>query len=261
MRPLLIAAIAAQSFSPLAATTQDPLVSVAFDPPRLVLHEPVLVDFRVENNLTEAIHVDLGWNRTDAFALSIQQPDGTIVQAPPPRPPMGGLGLRGEMTVKDGSSFSQKLLLNKWSTFEQVGLYQVEIRMSAKIVTSRGAIVRRPTNSVVQVEIGERDDNTLDEICRRLADTAWSTPNAAEFLDAALLLSYVNDPIGVRYMRYVLAATERVDSLILEGLRRINSEEARAVLAEAAQTGNGERAAIASDILRQLNPRSDQPRQ
>jgi hypothetical protein len=129
------------------------------------------------------------------------------------------------------------------------------------IVSDRGTMVRPVSTDTIQFQIAERNEAALDQICRRLADTAWSSLNASESYEAALRLSYVNDPVGVRYMRYVLTATHLVDSLILDGLRRINSAEARAVLAEAAQTGNGERAAVARSMLQHLKTRSDQPKQ
>jgi hypothetical protein len=71
-----------------------------------------------------------------------------------------------------------------------------------------------------------------------------------------LFLSFVNDPVGIRHMRRVLTATELVDPIILNGLYRINSEEARALLAEAAGTGTGERAAVATSLLQSLQRRS-----
>jgi hypothetical protein len=66
------------------------------------------------------------------------------------------------------------------------------------------------------------------------------------------MLAQVNDPIGVRYMREVLTRTERVDPIILMGLFRIDSDEARAVLAEAAQSGSSERRAQAKGFLLEL---------
>jgi hypothetical protein len=251
MRSLIGGALAMWSLGGHAASAQSSHVTVMYQPPAaLLLHEPVVVGFRVNNNLPEAVSFNLGWNRTSAFALSIKHPDGTIVQAPAPK--ADGPGWRGEVTVEEGASYSQQLLLNQWSSFEQVGPYQVEIRMAASIVTSRGTIVRRATTDHIQLQISGRNEGALDQLCRRLADTAWSSPNAGEGYEAALRLSYVNDPVGVRYMRYVLAATDRVDPVLFDGLRRINSAEARAVLAEAAQTGTGERARTASNILRLL---------
>jgi hypothetical protein len=102
--------------------------------------------------------------------MSIKQPDGTTIQGPPPV--SDGPGLRGEVTLERGASFSQQLLLNKWSSFEQVGFYQVEIRLTAPIATGRGEIVHTATTGVVQLQIDGRNEQALDEICRRLADTA-----------------------------------------------------------------------------------------
>jgi hypothetical protein len=74
-------------------------------------------------------------------------------------------------------------------------------------------------------------------------------------VDAARMLAQINDPIGVRYMRQVLTQTERVDPIILMGLFRIDSDAARAVLAEAAQSSSERRAQAKGFLLQLLSRR------
>jgi hypothetical protein len=58
---IFIAILAALSGDELKATIQSSPVTVAYDPPpALVLHEPVLVEFRIENNLKRFISTSDG---------------------------------------------------------------------------------------------------------------------------------------------------------------------------------------------------------
>jgi hypothetical protein len=140
------------------------------------------------------------------------------------------------------------LLLTEWLRLELLGAYQVRLALTTPI-TTHGRMVNAPADGVVRFTIAERDEGTLTETCRRLADVATSSHVAEEFLEAARVLSYVNDPVGVRYMLAVLMQTDRVDPIVLEGLRRINTPEARAVLSEIAQGPNSDRSSMARSML------------
>jgi hypothetical protein len=73
--------------------------------------------------------------------------------------------------------------------------------------------------------------------------------------DAALALSHVVDPVAVPYIEEALSATTRVDPILIEGLRRIGSAEARAVLEQAATSSSADRAALARNALARLSSR------
>lgn len=257
MRGIAIAHIlSAACFDALAAAAAQSPVTLRYDPPpALVLHQPVVVEFRVDNSMAETIYFDLGLDKTEAFSITIRQPDGTTLQPRLPAPTGDGPHAIGRVSLTRGASYSQRLLLNLWSSFEQVGVYHVQIAMSAPIATGRGEILHTDTSHVMPIEIGAQNEDALDQICSQLAQTAMSVLNVPQFYDAARLLTYVNDPVGFRYMRLVLAATERVDDIILPRLYHINSAEARGVLMEAAETGSEERARRAGDLLRSLERR------
>jgi hypothetical protein len=252
--PIVALMLLAPCFDRLPAG-QALLVTVSYrGPTQLALHEPVLIEFNVQNFMNEAIRFDLGLNRTSSFFMTITRPDGTIVQASPPA--VDGPIRIGRVSVARGASYSQELPLNDWSRFDQVGAYQVHFTSTTKITTEHGVAVATPTSGVVQFQIAI-DAAALEERCRQLADTATNEPNAGQYLNAARLLAYVDDSVGIRYMRQVLAVTERVDPILLMGLANINSAEARAALAETALGGSPERVTQAGQILRWAEARRE----
>jgi hypothetical protein len=236
-----------------SALAQQPPVVVAYDVPKVfVLHEPVVLDFRIDNNADFAINADLGFDRTSAFSGVITKPDGTAVRIE--RAPREGIGRIGRLSLRPHSVFTQHLILNKWSQFDQIGQYIVDIKLTTPIMSERG-VVMPPRSSIFHVDVTPNDSLALDRVCQRLAQIAVEGQDAAEFHEAAKLLAYVDDPIGIQYMQDVLRRTERVDPLIFGGLRRINTPAARAALAEAAGTGGPERASQARAILNSLQQR------
>jgi len=240
--------VLASSFRPTAATVQTPSVVVSYRAPSsFVVHEPVLVMFTIDNQMSEPISFDVGYNRIASFAVSVTRPDGTVVQPPAPLPKNGVLR-HGRFSLGAGTVYSQQLLLTEWLPLELPGLYQVQLALTTPIRT-RGSVLNVSSAGVVRFNIVERDEGRLNETCRRLADVVTGSQVSEEYLDAARALSYVNDPLGVRYMRAVLMKTDRVDSIILEGLSRINTPDARAVLAEMAQGQDSDRSSIARSML------------
>jgi HEAT repeat protein len=88
-----------------------------------------------------------------------------------------------------------------------------------------------------------------------LLASATSTSNYEGQADAALALSYVGDPVAVPFLRELLTAVPRVDAIVIEGLRRIGSPEALAVLDEATRSPDPHRAALARDAIRRIPTR------
>jgi hypothetical protein len=68
-------------------------------------------------------------------------------------------------------------------------------------------------------------------------------------------LSYVGDPVALPFLQKVLQATIRIDSIAIEGIRRIGTPEAKSVLAQLAASSGEERAKLASDALRRFGDR------
>jgi hypothetical protein len=143
-----------------------------------------------------------------------------------------GLNRIGRISIRSGDRYEQKLVLNEWSSFDQPGPYEVTIHLRTRIVTESGASVDATTTGVVTFRIDPRNDQRLQQSCQRLADVTVSASDTNEQLAAASALSYVNDPIGVWWMQWVLRNTDSVDPILIRGLTRIGDTAAQMVLAE-----------------------------
>jgi hypothetical protein len=89
-------------------------------PADLTLHEPIVVQFSIENGSPELARLDLGLDRKENFIIEIGQPDGVRVQARQ-FPMHDGLNRRGRVSVASGDRYQQKLVLNDLSSFDQTG--------------------------------------------------------------------------------------------------------------------------------------------
>jgi hypothetical protein len=235
-----------------ASATAQPLVAVSYKgPANSVLHEPVVVEFSIENVLTESIDLDFGLDRKENFVIAIRQPDGSLVQAPP-LPIHDGLNRIGRVSIMAGDRYEQKLVLNEWYSFDQSGPYEVTIQLRTRIVTQRRARVDAPTTGVLTFRISPRNDEQLHRACQRLAEVTVSASDAGDRIDAADALSYVHDPVGVSWMQWVLGRTDSVDPIMIRGLTRIGDTAAEAVLAELTASPDPERSRQADTALRRL---------
>lgn len=164
----------------------------------VTLHEPVTAYFSIHNNLAEDVALDLGYDRESNFELSIIQPDGSTVRAPH-LPPRGGMSRLPELSLRRGETYWQELLLNKQYPFSKAGNYGIGITLVTTIRKKSGGVGKAEFSQELSLDVGERDEQRLEEVCERLTRTAMLT-NAEAALDAARSLSYVEDPVAVPFL-------------------------------------------------------------
>jgi hypothetical protein len=164
-----------------------------------------------------------------------------------------GFGSGGKMSLPAGELYSQPVLLNEWYDFEQAGDYDVQIALPGPIRTSKVTVINSPAQRL-RFHIAARDEARLRRTCELLVRPAISAKQYEEQANAALALSYVVDPVAVPFLREVLLAGT-VDNIVIAGLRRIGSGEAKAVLEEASRSSDAERAALARDAIRRISSR------
>jgi hypothetical protein len=89
---IVVLLVSALSFRRTAAAVQPSSVIVSYRAPSsFVLHEPVLLMLMIENEMSEPIVFDLGYNRIASFVLTVTRPDGTVVRPPAPLPQNSGV--------------------------------------------------------------------------------------------------------------------------------------------------------------------------
>lgn len=218
-------------------------------PSEVVLHEPVIVQVSFSNETADSIHIDLGFNRQTGFALQIKLPDGSVVA---PQIARRGLGRTGRLLLRPNDTASHDLLLNDWLSFDQLGLYEISIRLTQPIETQSGVLLETPTATRFTLLVGPADQATLRSVCGRLSEKILQSPRAEDRLDAARALSYVRDPVVLPFMRKVMASTNKQDAILIDGLVRLGDAGAKALLNEVLLSKDEERAALARSGLQRL---------
>ena len=224
-------------------------VAPAFRPlsDSVTLHEPVLVEFTLRNGLGESIETDLGFNHKQNFAFTVITPDRRRVSVPPIA--AEGFGETGRVSVQAGGTYRQVLLFNERYSFDTPGSYEVEAKFTGSIQTAGKKPVQAPSASTIRVTILPRNPERLSEVCESLAERAVRGSTYVEARDAALALSYVNDPIAVPSLARVLREGKLVRTEAAEGLARIATPQAVEVLTASLNAGDSELQAIARSAL------------
>lgn len=212
----------------------------------ITLHEPVIVQFSVNNGLDEEIEFDLGHNRKTNFLIWIAKPDGSVVKVPPR--PAEDVGAIGRVSVGPRQTFSQRLLLNEWYDFRKPGDYQIDIRLNAPIRTNSGLTVKPSTKKQLRLQVHPRNQEMLKQECDKLIKGSQSS-SYAQAVEAATALSYIKDPVVVPYLKTVLEADKRLNVVAVDGLRRVATDDALEEIISAAQSQNHETAEYAKAVL------------
>jgi len=217
-----------------AQSQNDVRLVVSLEASQLGLHEPIYAVFSIENHLSETLDVDLGLDnlrirRMATFAFSITDPDGIFLQIPPfPTYPDGNFGNPARVTIKPGSTYKLRLLLNEWYEFRSIGDYRVGVKTDAVFRTESGRSVLPSTANIIVARVGPRNENRLTRICNDLAKLA-ETSDLAGQVEAIQALSYVRDPVAVPYMKLLFENGRLINFFlypIVQALGRIGSTDA-----------------------------------
>jgi hypothetical protein len=201
-------------------------IEYQISPPGISLHEPAFIVFSVRNELAERVDLDLGFNRTQNFALAIIEPSGALVT--PPRPgPHEGINRSGRVELAPGETYRQTILINEFYQFETPGTYRISVRMVGSISDRSGALRESPPSQELSLTVAPADHEKLRRVCQQLVDSATSS-NAAEALDAARALGYIEDLTAVPYLERLTkqgAFLVVIRPRAIDGLARIANRE------------------------------------
>ena len=198
--------------------SESPL-SFSLEKTSLTLHEPVIVKVRIVNRVSRPIDADLGLNNKENFVITITTPQGKKAQSH--NPPREGMSFFGQKHLEPGERYSGMLVLNEWFTFEELGTYQIGVRLATPI-TSDGKPVT--TNSFLgSFEVTDRDPARLDAICRRLVQQVKSAKADADADEAVFELSHVQDPLAIPYLEEVSHLPAGSTIVLAEALSRLRS--------------------------------------
>lgn len=223
---------------------------------RLILHEPVMVNFAVHNGLSRLTKVNLGHNFKENFVITVKSPKGRIINATQVsnRSPDGGAGLIGILSVRPGETYKQSLLLNEWSDFNMPGRYEVEVKL-----VNPGQEVSVIGNKMT-FEIGPGDANKLTQVCDSLLENVVGATSYQRAADATRALSYVQDPVAVPYLERALRSGHLVEQIAIEGLERIGNTKAVQTLISALGIHTRDTDILARSALGRIERKTQDPR-
>lgn len=203
-------------------------VTFSFVDSEIVVHQPVLLNFVVQNGLGQTIKLDLGGNRKESFLFTVIFPDGRKVQLPQIRP--DGFSRSGVVYIKPEESYNQSILLNEWIAFASSGRYVLEGRLANPIKSEQGEIIQVDTSFSSILKIEPKNTEHLKDISAALVQQILNSDNYTENANAALALSYVDDPTAIPYLEKLLYSNKLIEPIAISGLRRIGGENSVEVL-------------------------------
>jgi hypothetical protein len=201
--------------------------------PVVVLHEPVVVDYKIVNRRSEGIVFDLGPDYVYFFSVRLTRPDG---QSSRDLAGFGdGFGEIGRVSLAPNEEFAHQLVFDAAMGIEQLGDYVAELRIQEifPFRTRTGTTLKPPLPQVVRFRIEPRNAARLNQACNDAATTVLSTPAGSErsdYMKAVRYLAQFVDPIAVPCLQKVMERAELPDDDLFRTMVRIGTPEARGVL-------------------------------
>lgn len=222
---------------------------------QIVLRQPVILKFVIQNGLEKPINLDLGENFKEGFLFTIVFPDGRRVQLP--RLTSEGIARIGKLLLKPQQIYSQEILINEWTEFSTTGNYVVEGQLANPVKTENGETVIIDSSFNIGLEIKPENTEHLKKVCDALLKRIIESKTYAEAAEAAFILSYVKDSIAVPYLHKALALNKTVEPIVITGLERIGDKDSVQVLIDViSEKPESEVAALAKSALERIENKS-----
>ncbi len=239
-----------------AQPRKDELVSFSVVSAKVTLHEPLMIDFVVNNTSAETLEFDLGPDRKENFRLTLTRPDRTTRAN---QLQIDGVARGGKIMILPGQSYRQKLLVNEWFDISQQGTYTVSVEMITPIRSKKGQVITNGANGRFTIQVLSRDPDKLGEVCDALFNQMMTSDTYEQVSESAVALSFIKDPVAVPYLERMLKTDKMVELIAIQGLARINDREAVEVLINALKLQKPEITTSAQYALSQIEVETKDP--
>ncbi|MGH9453040.1 MAG: hypothetical protein ACRD2O_03615 [Terriglobia bacterium] len=235
---------------PAASTDATVEVSSSIPRPAVTLGEPAYVLFSARNKSTQDTTINLGKNFTTGFRFTITKPEGAEIQAPV----VGahGMGAVGRVVVGAGKSYNRLLLINEWYRFVRPGKYQIQVKLLETPLMEPETVTNIWRSTRMKLTVLHRDPKRLNAVCQRLLRRALAASDLEAASQAALALSYVEDPVALPYLGQLLGANSDLSPTAIRGLVRISTPEAARVLESHLATAQGNLGVLIQEGIKEI---------
>jgi hypothetical protein len=224
---LLLAAVFASVLGAAGQNVKALTTSASPADLRLSLNEPLDVLITVTNMGTTIAQIDLGQGRKSGLIVELK---GLKISRTFNIPTHEGVSRRGRIPLSPREEYSQRLVLNEWVGALKPGTYDLTIVFENPAKFEDGTTISmNPLHLAVQVSA--RNEEALKRSCEMRLANLLAAPTYGDALDWAESLSYVQDPIAIRYLTRGFNSTYPVQKLLVDGVERIGSDDSiRALL-------------------------------
>jgi hypothetical protein len=198
--------------------------------------EPVIATLTIFNRTDKGVTIDLGQDATENIAIDVIAPGKRRYRSQ--IPVRDGFQRAGRISISPGGRYTQRLLLNDWIDFSELGQYELSVQVIGRSDGASKALQRE----TLTIAVLPRDPLKLQSSCSQLAQSIVSTDDVGARLFNAKALASIIDPVAVTCIEEVLAKSSRDDARLLDTLGRIGTPEAIAALERATTSINSERA-------------------
>lgn len=225
-----------------------PSVTVSLEKEVITQHEPVIVDFTINNSSPEEVDLELGYDY-DKVHLRVTDPDGRVWPKPPPAIPQEGLKFREVVQTAPGAAGASSILLNDWFNFDKVGTYQISV--SVPSLSNSPAGETQVPETPLTLNILPRDQASLASACADLLIRLRDSKSFDVRRTAAKALAKVDDPSAVPFLAEALKQRD-FKPLIIEALAHLNTPDAVKALFSASRSSDAETSRLARAALTAL---------
>lgn len=255
LKVVLLAALVLTAISTCASTEETGSVHVSYSiaSEYVPLEGPVIIEFKVQNNLEKTISIDVGPD-LENFVLTITSPDSTTVSFNPPV--KEGLAPLGIIKLEPGHAYTRQITVTRWFLFNKPGNYQIDVSLTTPIRSEDGQQNSvEITGNKITVEIGNRDQEYLKTLCSKLLNQISTAKSYQEAEDAATILSSVNDSVAVPFLKQA-AGLWHLEPIVVPALGRIGNTAAVDSLILLLKTGTPDARVLARSMLARIESRT-----
>jgi hypothetical protein len=185
------------------------------------LHEPIVLEYTIDNPTQLPVHANLGLERLgQVFDFDLTHPDGSTRSL---RPTLERLGFERILpqSVRRG-----RLILDQWFDFSQVGDYRLQVRFSGTIDPGASTPPDVQRISAFTISIGPRNEEALRRKCELLLPYVLRISPPGDWPNASKELAYLRDPVAVPYLQQGIAARSGDYDVMLDALVEIRTDAA-----------------------------------
>ena len=217
-------------------------------PTHVTLHEPIVAQMTLHNELNEPVHVDFGSNAVEFITFGLVDPHGVKATVTPKEP--GDLSPVWRDDVEAFRTVTHTIVLSRWLDFSEAGTYQLMMDFSGSVRATSASAVPTNRSASFRITVLPRDEAALTATCRNLLIEALSLAPLT-YLDAIDALTTVRDPIAIPALVEVTEHDRRVSQTI-EAIRLIGGVAAKQALQRLSASPNVQVAAMALHALDQI---------